>query len=111
MIGRANHNRVFGEPLLFQKIKQPSDALVNRFHATEIVVHIAIIAPADEIRAGWFCLTKRCIPRFVIRIPNLKLIFRHVGWGNKLGIEIRESPIESHVMIAYRLASSGVVVE
>ena len=93
--------------------EQPADALVHRLDAAEVVVHVAVVLPADEVLAlrGSPRGTPRCAARS--RRPR-PCAARASGCGGGVELERRAASSSSsmrHVLVAHRLAAAGVVVE
>ena len=111
LIRRADHDRVLGDPFLFQSFQHPADTFIDSLHAGEVIVHVSIVAPPHQILARQFGLSVRIVTRFIIRVPRFQLLFGHVGRRLQLGIQFRERTIQPHVVIADCFASSGVVIK
>ena len=99
LIGGQHHDGVFGDPLAIELVEDPADILVERLHTAEVVVHVAVVAPADEripLRLG---LPKRGIARFVIGIPGGQIGAVDLGRGHKFGVERRKRAEQAHIVV------------
>ena len=106
LVGRQHHERVFRQPLAVEKVEHPADVLIDRFHASEVVMQIAVVPPPHEVAPRRLRRFVRRIPRLVVRVPFRQLLGSHVRGGRQFGVEVGERAVESHVMVAHRPAAS-----
>ena len=55
LVTRINNNRIFGEVVLIEIIKQPAHVIVDRCHATQIILKIALIRCPGYLLFGHAC--------------------------------------------------------
>ena len=111
LVGRVNDDRVLGQPGVVEIIEQPADAFVDRRDAGQVVVHVALVFPADEIAAFEIELAEGCVARLVIGVPDFALLGVQIGRRAELEIVRVHRAADHHVLLVLGLAAAGIVVE
>ena len=52
IVGGVHDDGVLGEPVLIEIVQNFSDAVINTLNAGEVVLHVSLILPVDQIFAG-----------------------------------------------------------
>ncbi len=76
LVGRVNDDRVAGQPLIVEELEQPADALIHGLDAAQVIVHVALILPADEVFALELGGAESGVAGLVIGIPGPALFGR-----------------------------------
>ena len=111
LIARENDDGLVGDPLAVELVEEPADALVDRLHARQVVVHVALVAPANEVPAGRSRRAESLVPRLIMGGPGDKVVAIDPRRDHELRIEWGEGAIEPHVMLADGQAAAGEVIE
>ena len=96
---------------LVEKRQQTADALIDGFHATEVIVQVALIFPADEVFALELGSTKCRVAGLVIGVPGATLFRGQNRRRRELQIDRVHRAGNGHVLVVLSLAAAGVVVK
>ena len=82
LVGGIDHDGVIRETLVIEILQDAAHTFIHGFDAAEVVVHIALIAPAYEFLAGEVGLHEFLVARLVISIPFLFLLRCKLAYGD-----------------------------
>ena len=111
LVGRVDDDGILGEALLLEILQHAADVVVHGLHGREVVMHVALIAPADEVltlRVGF--LVGR-IARLIISIPHGRLLGVELRRTHELHVLRSDGLLKRHVILANGLRAVREVVE
>ena len=111
LVGGIDHDGVLGEALVLEILQHAADVIIDRLHGGQVVVHVALIAPADEILALRIGLTVGLVTRFVIGVPDGGLLGVHLRRADQFDVLGRDGLLQGHVVLRHGLGAIGVVIE
>ena len=111
LVGRVHDDGVVGQSFVVEELQESADALVDRFDASEVVMQVTLITPLDQVPALRVLFSKRFVPRAIIGVPLGPLFRIQLGGRGELRVERREGLGKRHVLLAFRFATAGIVVE
>ena len=80
LIGRVDDDGVAGKTVVVEEFEQPAHAFVDGLHAAQVVVHVALVFPADEIAAVERGRAEGGVARLVVGVPGAALFGRQDRW-------------------------------
>ena len=111
LVAGVDDDGVFREALLLEVIEHAAHALIDGADGGEVVVHVALVFPADEVLAGEIGGAELGVARLVVGIPHLPLLGGEAGRGDELGVAVDHGLVDRHVLIVLGGAAARVVVE
>ena len=111
LVGGIDHDGVLGEAFVLEELQHAADVVIHRLHGGEVVVHVALVAPADEVLALRVGLTVGRIARLVIGVPDGGLLGVELRRALQFDVLGRDGLLQSHVVLRHGLRPIGVVVE
>ena len=111
LVGRIDDDGVLHEAFLFEELQHAADVVIDRLHATEVIMHIALVAPLDEVTPLGLGLAVGFIDRTVIGIPGLGLFRRDARRMHQLHVQRANRLFQSHVLVADRKSPVLVIIE
>ena len=111
LVGGVDHDRVVGQARLLEVIQHPAHAVIDRRDAGQVVVHVPLILPADQVLALEIGLLEGLDLGPVGGVPLGLLLRRQTGRRRELDVLIVHGLGDGHVLLMGRPAPAGIVVE
>ena len=111
LVGVVDDDGVLGEAGLVEIVEHAAEVLVDGSDAAEVVLDVALVAPADEILAGEVRLAESGVLRLVGGVPDLELFGGEVARGLQLRVRFGEVVRQSHLLHPACAGASLPVVE
>ena len=111
LVRRVDDDGVVGEAFGLEVLQHAADVVVHRLHGREVVVHVALVAPADELLARKIGLTVGGVAGLVVGVPDGGLLGVELGRAHELHVLVGDRLLERHVVLADGLGAVGEIVE
>ena len=111
LIGGIDNDGVVGDAFFFEVFKDGTDAVIDRFDASEVVVHVTLVTPPHEVLALEIGLEKGFIARAIVGFPLGLLLRRELARSDEFHISGRDGLLQRHVLIAHGHATVLIVIE
>ena len=111
LIGAVDDDGVLGETALVEEGEYATDVVVDRCHAAQVVLRIALVLPAHEILALERDLAEGVVLGAVGTIPLCALLRSQVAWRDELEVVLGQVLGDRHLLLPGRLAAATPVVE
>ncbi len=77
LVGGVDHDAVLAQAQLVQRLQNTAHSIVHRGHAAEVILHVALVLPTDELLALQVRLEEGFVLRAVRGVPGLSLFLAH----------------------------------
>ena len=111
LVGRVDDDGVREQALLLEVLQDAADVVVDRLHAAEVIVHVALVAPLDQVATLGLRPLVGLVDRTIVGVPDLGLLGRDAGRVDELHVERVDGLGQGHVLVADRVGAIGVVIE
>ncbi len=111
LVGTVDHDGVLVQSLLFQVGQHAAHVVVHRGDATQVILDVTLVLPANQILALQVGLGQGRVLGIVGSIPKLSLLRREVAGGSQLEVTLGHGLGNRHVLLVGGQSPPLVVIE